>query len=45
MLDHDADSYQKISHAFVDGQPAGDLTRDFSIRRSPPSTARCSAPG
>jgi pimeloyl-ACP methyl ester carboxylesterase len=28
MLDHDADSYQKISHAFVDGQPAGDLTRD-----------------
>ena len=28
MLDHDADSYEKISHAFVDGQPAGDLTRE-----------------
>jgi len=28
MLDHDADSYQKISRAFLDGQPAGGLTRD-----------------
>jgi pimeloyl-ACP methyl ester carboxylesterase len=28
MIDHDADSYQKISRAFVDGQPSGDLTRD-----------------
>jgi pimeloyl-ACP methyl ester carboxylesterase len=28
MLDHDADSYQKLSRAFVDGQPAGGLTRD-----------------
>jgi pimeloyl-ACP methyl ester carboxylesterase len=28
MLDHDADSYQKISHAFVDGEPVGGLTRD-----------------
>jgi pimeloyl-ACP methyl ester carboxylesterase len=28
MLDHDADSYEKISHAFVDGHPAGGLTRD-----------------
>jgi pimeloyl-ACP methyl ester carboxylesterase len=28
MLDHDADSYEKISHAFLDGNPAGDLTRD-----------------
>jgi pimeloyl-ACP methyl ester carboxylesterase len=28
MLDHDTDSYQKISRAFVDGQPAGNLTRD-----------------
>jgi pimeloyl-ACP methyl ester carboxylesterase len=28
MLDHDTDSYDKISRAFVDGQPAGDLTRD-----------------
>jgi pimeloyl-ACP methyl ester carboxylesterase len=28
MLDHDADSYEKISRAFVDGQPTGNLTRD-----------------
>ena len=28
MLDHDTDSYEKISHAFLDGQPAGHLTRD-----------------
>ena len=28
MLDHDADSYQKISRAFLDGQPSGGLTRD-----------------
>jgi pimeloyl-ACP methyl ester carboxylesterase len=28
LLDHDTDSYYKISHAFVDGQPAGNLTRD-----------------
>jgi len=28
MLDHDADSYQKISRAFLDGRPAGGLTRD-----------------
>ena len=28
MLDHDADSYEKISQAFLDGQPAGGLTRD-----------------
>ncbi|HMH91307.1 MAG TPA: epoxide hydrolase [Streptosporangiaceae bacterium] len=28
MLDHDTDSYEKISRAFVDGQPAGHLTRD-----------------
>ena len=28
MLDHDADSYEKISRAFVDGQPSGGLTRD-----------------
>ncbi len=28
MLDHDTDSYYKISRAFVDGQPAGKLTRD-----------------
>src|SRR4051794_24732397 len=28
MLDHDTDSYYKISRAFVDRQPTGDLTRD-----------------
>ena len=28
MLDHDPDSYAKISHAFVDGKPVGGLTRD-----------------
>jgi pimeloyl-ACP methyl ester carboxylesterase len=28
LLDHDTDSYQKISRAFLDGQPAGQLTRD-----------------
>jgi pimeloyl-ACP methyl ester carboxylesterase len=27
MLDHDTDSYYKISRAFVDGEPAGNLTR------------------
>ena len=28
MLDHDADSYEKISGAFVDGNPTGGLTRN-----------------
>jgi pimeloyl-ACP methyl ester carboxylesterase len=28
MLDHDTDSYYKISRAFLDGQPAGHLTRE-----------------
>ncbi len=28
MLDHDADSYEKMSRAFLDGQPSGGLTRD-----------------
>src|ERR671917_409153 len=28
MLDHDTDSYYKISRAFVGGEPAGNLTRD-----------------
>jgi pimeloyl-ACP methyl ester carboxylesterase len=28
MLDHDTDAYYKISRAFVDGQPSGNLTRD-----------------
>jgi pimeloyl-ACP methyl ester carboxylesterase len=31
MLDHDTDSYYKISHAFVDGQPVGNLTRDHIV--------------
>jgi pimeloyl-ACP methyl ester carboxylesterase len=31
MLDHDADSYGKIAHAFVDGQPTGGLTRDHIL--------------
>src|ERR671912_2001818 len=28
MLGHDTDSYYKISRAFVDGEPTGNLTRD-----------------
>jgi pimeloyl-ACP methyl ester carboxylesterase len=28
MLDHDADSYEKISRAFLDDEPSGGLTRD-----------------
>jgi pimeloyl-ACP methyl ester carboxylesterase len=31
MLDHDTDSYEKISRAFIDGQPAGNLTRDHIV--------------
>jgi hypothetical protein len=31
MLDHDADSYEKISHAFTGGQPSGGLTRDHIL--------------
>jgi pimeloyl-ACP methyl ester carboxylesterase len=31
MLDHDTDSYYKISHAFVDGEPSGNLTPDHII--------------
>jgi pimeloyl-ACP methyl ester carboxylesterase len=31
MCDHDTDSYYKISRAFVDGQPAGNLTRDHIV--------------
>jgi pimeloyl-ACP methyl ester carboxylesterase len=31
MLDHDTDSYSKIARAFVDGQPAGNLTRDHIL--------------
>jgi pimeloyl-ACP methyl ester carboxylesterase len=28
LLDHDTDAYYKISRAFLDGEPAGNLTRD-----------------
>jgi hypothetical protein len=28
MLDHDTDSYYKISRAFLNGEPTGNLTRD-----------------
>jgi pimeloyl-ACP methyl ester carboxylesterase len=28
LLDHDTDSYYKISRAFVEGEPAGNLTRE-----------------
>jgi pimeloyl-ACP methyl ester carboxylesterase len=31
MLDHDTDSYYKISRAFVGGQPVGNLTRDSIV--------------
>jgi pimeloyl-ACP methyl ester carboxylesterase len=31
MLDHDTDAYYKISHAFVDGEPSGNLTRDHIL--------------
>jgi pimeloyl-ACP methyl ester carboxylesterase len=31
MLDHDTDSYYKISRAFVDGEPVGNLTRDHVV--------------
>jgi len=31
MLDHDTDSYLKISRAFVDGKPVGSLTRDTIV--------------
>jgi pimeloyl-ACP methyl ester carboxylesterase len=31
MLDHDTDSYEKISRAFVDGKPVGNLTRDHVL--------------
>jgi pimeloyl-ACP methyl ester carboxylesterase len=48
MLDHDADSYEKISHAFLDGQPSGNLTRDhvldnitlYWLTNTPASAAR-----
>jgi pimeloyl-ACP methyl ester carboxylesterase len=31
LLDHDTDSYYKISRAFLDKQPAGNLTRDHIV--------------
>jgi pimeloyl-ACP methyl ester carboxylesterase len=31
MLDHDTDSYYKVSRAFVDGEPVGNLTRDHIV--------------
>ena len=31
MLDHDTDSYYKISRAFVDGEPVGGLTRESIV--------------
>jgi len=31
MLDHDTDSYYKISRAFVDQKPSGNLTRDHIL--------------
>jgi pimeloyl-ACP methyl ester carboxylesterase len=31
MADHDTDAYYKITSAFVDGQPSGNLTRDHIL--------------
>jgi pimeloyl-ACP methyl ester carboxylesterase len=31
LLDHDTDSYEKISRAFLEGQPSGNLTRDHIL--------------
>ena len=31
MLDHDTDAYNKITAAFVDGRPSGNLTRDHIL--------------
>ena len=31
LLDHDTDSYYKISRAFVDGEPVGNLTRETIV--------------
>jgi pimeloyl-ACP methyl ester carboxylesterase len=31
LLDHDTDAYYKISRAFVDGEPVGNLTRDHIV--------------
>ena len=39
ILDHDTDAYEKISRAFVDGEPAGGLTRDQNPRQHHPLLA------
>jgi pimeloyl-ACP methyl ester carboxylesterase len=31
LLDHDTDSYYKVSRAFVDGEPVGNLTRETIV--------------
>ncbi len=31
LLDHDTDAYYKISRAFLDGEPAGNLTREHIV--------------
>jgi pimeloyl-ACP methyl ester carboxylesterase len=31
LLDHDTDSYEKITRAFVDGEPVGNLTREHIV--------------
>jgi pimeloyl-ACP methyl ester carboxylesterase len=31
LLDHDTDSYYKISRAFIDGEPVGNLTRESIV--------------
>ena len=31
LLDHDTDSYYKITNAFVDGEPVGNLTREHIV--------------
>jgi pimeloyl-ACP methyl ester carboxylesterase len=31
MIDHDTDAYTKISHAFLDDRPSGNLTRDHVL--------------
>src|SRR5918997_1751350 len=35
LLDHDTDSYYKISSAFVDGEPTGSLTRETIVDNIP----------
>ena len=34
MVDHDTDSYEKISRAFLDGQPAGHHPRGRIVDKS-----------